>query len=149
MFLKRSQTIVVLVVFGMCLACSLSVGAQQSFTSFDKIEQAIARTLPEWILLDRWPNANPRYKTISYRWQVGKSEVVVWMVEEQNAEDAARTFYEVYEFVPHLANRPPPTQLLIGDKCYILESLKGRMDLLLKRRTSSCESAAAMLSPAK
>ena len=127
MFSKRIQTTAVIAVF--CFACLLSVDAQQRPNLFDKIERTIATSQPEWTLLNRWSNPNPGYKVIMYRWQLDRNAILAWMIEEQSAEDAARTFYEI---APR-STKLPPQQLQIGDKCYFFERSTGEVTLLLRK----------------
>lgn len=95
----------------------LLVNAQHTLSVFDRIERTIARSEPQWTLVNKWPNPNPQFKVITFRWQADTTEILVWMVELPTSEDAAREFY-------NLARSPgdrPVQKCSVGDKCYWLK----------------------------
>src|SRR6476661_6606499 len=83
------------------LISPLLVNAQYRSPLFDRVERTIAQNETEWILVDKSPNPNPQYRVIMYRWQLDRKEIrdrkeiFAWMVEERDAEEAARTFYQL------------------------------------------------------
>src|SRR4030095_1322513 len=106
--------------------------AQYRSTLFDRIERTIAQNNTEWIFVNKSQNPNPQYrvciwvlreKKIPYR------EIIVWMVEERDAKEAARTFYRR---VPSTVGQPFQ-QLQIGDKCYISSTSGIGVSLLLRK----------------
>jgi Flp pilus assembly protein TadD len=119
------------VVFAIYLLSPMWANAQDRQTLFETIEQTIAQSHPEWTLTNKSPNPNPQYKVITYRWGRDRDEILAWMIEEQSSDDAARTFYR-------LASLPagqPPSQLQIGDKCYIVNRSPDNVTLWLRKGT--------------
>lgn len=98
------------------LVSPLLVKAQHTLPLWERIERTIARSEPQWILMNKWPNPNPQFRVITYRWQLDTNEMTVWMVEFPSSEDAAR---ELYRLASPLSGQPSQ-QCAIGDKCYIV-----------------------------
>jgi len=107
--------------------------AQDRSTIFENIERSIAQNESEWVLMEKWPNPNPEHRVVTYQW-VERAEtkarraILVWMMQEHSAEDAARLFYEISQPTTQQAFQ----QLQIGDKCYVTYSAKG-VNILLRK----------------
>lgn len=98
------------------LVIPLLGSAQHTLSLWDRIERTIAQSEPQSILVNKWPNPNPQFRVITYRWQLDTNDVTAWMVEFPTSEDAAR---ELYRLASPLSGQPSQ-QCAIGDKCYIV-----------------------------
>ncbi|CAN5816742.1 hypothetical protein BH20ACI3_BH20ACI3_10040 [soil metagenome] len=98
------------------LVSPLLVKAQHTLPLWERIERTVAQSEPRWILVNKWPNPNPQFRVITYKWQLDTNDVMAWMVEFPTSEDAAR---ELYRLASPLNGQPSP-QCAVGDKCYIV-----------------------------
>lgn len=127
MNLKSNKVTIVALALMVVLGGPLLVRAQHTLSLWDRIERTITQSEPRWILVNKWPNPNPQFRVITYRWQLDTNEMTVWMVEFPTPQDAAR---ELYRLASPL-NGQPTQQCAIGEKCYIV-----RPDVLFFRKSN-------------
>src|SRR5215470_17455881 len=99
---KFNQTVFVRSLITLAMLLSISLFADgQDLSTFDPIERVIAQNEPDWILSNKWVDITVRFQQTKYTWQLDKKDIrnqnyiLVWVVELQSSEEAAREFYNI------------------------------------------------------